>query len=163
LGRGGTPHRPHHEASMRLALTAAILCLAVLYTWWAFTDLSFLSAAGRLGPGFFPRIVGLALIGACLFTLAGDLKTRHGDDGLSSYWGTTLAVAGLSGVFVLLLEILGGPLAMVVYMLATLSLLNRGRTLQNVAISLCLPLALFLLFDRWLNASIPPDALGLPW
>ena len=52
---------------------------------------------------------------------------------------------------------------MVVYLLATLSLLNRGRTLQNVAISLCLPLALFLLFDRWLNASIPPDALGLPW
>ena len=64
-------------------------------------------------------------------------------------------VAGLSGVFVLLLEILGGPLAMVVYLLATLSVLNRGRTLQNVAISLCLPLALFLLFDRWLNASIP--------
>ena len=43
---------------MRLAFTAAILCLAVLYTYWAFADLSFLSSAGRLGPGFFPRIVG---------------------------------------------------------------------------------------------------------
>ena len=74
-----------------------------------------------------------------------------------------MVVAALSGAFVLLLEILGGPLAMVLYMLATLMVLNRGRTIQNVAISLGLPLALFLLFDRWLNASLPTDSLGLPW
>ena len=148
---------------MQLAFTAAILGLAVLYTYWAFADLSFLSSTGRLGPGFFPRIVGLLLIAACVLTLAGDLKRRRVDGGLSSFWGITVVVAALSGAFVLLLEILGGPLAMVVYMLATLSVLNPGRSLQNVAISVGFPLALFLLFDRWLNASIPPDALGLPW
>jgi hypothetical protein len=148
---------------MRLAFTATILCLAVLYTYWAFADLSFLSSAGRLGPGFFPRIVGLILIVACVLTLAGDLKERRADGGLSSFWGITVVVAALSGVFILLLEILGGPLAMVVYMLATLSVLNRGRALQNVTISVGFPLALFLLFDVWLNAAVPPDALGLPW
>jgi hypothetical protein len=148
---------------MRLAFTAAILCLAVLYTYWAFADLSFLSSTGRLGPGFFPRIVGLILIVACVLTLAGDLGQRRSDRGLSSFWGITLLVAALSGAFVLLLEILGGALAMVVFMLATLSVLNRGKPVQNVAISLGLPLALFLLFDRWLHASLPPDALGLPW
>ena len=63
---------------MRLAFTAAILCVAVFYTYWAFAELSFLSSAGRLGPGFFPRIIGLALIVACLLTLAGDLKQRDG-------------------------------------------------------------------------------------
>jgi hypothetical protein len=149
--------------SMRLPFTATILCLAVLYTYWAFADLSFLSSTGRLGPGFFPRIVGLLLIAACVLTLAGDLKERRADGGLSSFWGITVVVAALSGAFILLLEILGGPLAMVVYMLATLSVLNPRRSMQNVAISLGFPLALFLLFDRWLNASIPPDALGLPW
>ena len=148
---------------MRLAFTATILCLAVLYTYWAFADLSFLSSAGRLGPGFFPRFVGLLLIAACVLTLAGDLKERRADAGLSSFWGITVVVAALSGAFVLLLEILGGPLAMVVYMLATLVVLNPGRSVQNVAISIGFPLALFLLFDRWLNASIPPDAFGLPW
>jgi len=148
---------------MRLAFTATILCLAVLYTYWAFTDLSFLSSAGRLGPGFFPRIVGLILIAACVLTLAGDLKERRAEGGLSSFWRITLVVAGLSGAFVLLLEVLGGPLAMVVYMLTTLAVLNRGKTVQNVAISVGFPLALFLLFDRWLNAAMPPDALGLPW
>ena len=44
---------------MQLAFTAAILGLAVLYTYWAFGDLSFLSSTGRLGPGFFPRIVNV--------------------------------------------------------------------------------------------------------
>jgi putative tricarboxylic transport membrane protein len=148
---------------MRLGFTAAILCAAALYTYWAFADLSFLSSTGRLGPGFFPRIVGLLLIVACGLTLAGDLKKRHAEGALSSFWRVTALVAALSGAFILLLEILGGPLAMVVYLLATLSVLNSGRSLQNVAVSIGLPLVLFLLFDRWLNASIPPDSLGLPW
>jgi putative tricarboxylic transport membrane protein len=148
---------------MRLAFTAAILCLAVLYTYWAFADLSFLSSTGRLGPGFFPRIIGLILIVACVLTLAGDLKERRAGGGLSSFWRITVVVAALSGAFILLLEVLGAPLAMVFYMLATLSVLDPGRSIQNVAISVGFALALFLLFDRWLNASMPPDALGLPW
>jgi putative tricarboxylic transport membrane protein len=147
---------------MRLGFTAAILCIAVFYTYWAFAELSFLSSAGRLGPGFFPRIIGLLLIAACVLTLAGDLRTREGGT-VSSYWRITLVVAGLSGAFVLLLNVLGGPLAMIVYMLATLSLLNRGRILQNIAVSIALPVALFLLFDVWLNASMPPGVLGLAW
>jgi putative tricarboxylic transport membrane protein len=148
---------------MRLAFTAAILCLAVFYTYWAFAELSFLSSAGRLGPGFFPRIIGVALIGVCLFTIVGDRKERQESGELSSYWRITLVVAVLSGLFVLSLEILGGLLAMIVYMLVTLSVLNRGRLLQNAAVSIVLPVALFLMFDVWLNAAIPQDALGLPW
>jgi putative tricarboxylic transport membrane protein len=148
---------------MRLGFTAAILCAAALYSYWAFADLSFLSSTGRLGPGFFPRIVGLILIVVCVLTLAGDLRDRCVEGGLSNYWRITVVVAALSGVFILLLEFLGGPLAMGIYLLVTLSVLNPGRSMQNVAISIGLPLALFLLFERWLNASIPPDALGLPW
>jgi putative tricarboxylic transport membrane protein len=147
---------------MRLAFTAAILALALFYTYWAFAELSFWSSAGRLGPGFFPRIIGLALIVACVLTLAGDLGKREGGE-VSSYWRITLVVAGLSGAFILVLNVLGGPLAMVVYMLTTLSVLNRGRMLQNIAVSIGLPVVLFLLFDVWLNASMPPGVLGLSW
>jgi putative tricarboxylic transport membrane protein len=157
-----SPHGLAAEHGMRVGFTAAILCVAVLYTYWAFAELSFLSSAGRLGPGFFPRIIGLLLIVACLLTLAGDLKTREGD-AVSSYWRITLVVAGLSGAFILVLNVLGGPLAMVVYMLATLSVLNRGRILQNIAVSIGLPIVLFLLFDVWLNAAMPPGVLGLAW
>ena len=147
---------------MRVAFTAVILCVAAFYTYWAFAELSFLSSAGRLGPGFFPRIIGVALIVGCVLTLAGDLKKREAGP-VSSWWRITLVVAALSGAFVLVLDVLGGPLAMVVYMLATLSVLNRGRILQNIAISVGLPIVLFLLFDVWLNASMPSGILGLSW
>jgi putative tricarboxylic transport membrane protein len=145
---------------MRVAFTAVILCAAAFYTYWAFAELSFLSSAGRLGPGFFPRIIGVALIIGCVLTLAGDLRTREGD-AVSSYWRITLVVASLSAVLILALSVLGGPLAMGLYMLGTLSVLNRGKVLQNVAVSVGLPIVLFLLFDVWLNASMPSGILGL--
>ncbi len=147
---------------MRLAFTGVLLCMAVFYTYWAFAELSFLSSAGRLGPGFFPRIIGVALVATCLLTLAGDLRRRDGA-AVSGYWRIALVVAALSGAFILVLNVLGALLAMVLYMLTILSLLNRGRLLQNVAVSIGLPLALFLLFDVWLNASMPQGVLGLPW
>ena len=147
---------------MRLAFTAAILFVAVYYTIVAFTELDFLSATGRLGPGFFPRIVGLALIATCLFSIAGDLRARRIGGGSSRFWPITLAVAVLSGLFVLLLDVLGGLLAMVAYLLAALSLLNRGRVVQNVLVSVLLPVALYLLFDVWLNAAMPPGIVGFP-
>jgi putative tricarboxylic transport membrane protein len=147
---------------MRVTFTAVILCVAVFYTYWAFAGLSFLSSAGRLGSGFFPRIIGVALIVGCVLTLAGDLRTREGNSVLS-YWRITVVVASLSGAFILALSVLGGPLAMGLYMLATLSVLNRGKVLQNVAVSVGLPAVLFLLFDVWLNASMPSGILGLSW
>jgi hypothetical protein len=45
-------------------------------------------------------------------------------------------------------------------MLATLAVLNRGRWLQNVAIAVLLPAAIYLLFEVWLNAAIPRGALA---
>ncbi len=147
---------------MRLAFSAVILCLAVFYTFIAFAELGFLSGTGRLGPGYFPRIVGVALVATCLFSIYGDVRARRIDGGASRFWPTTLAVAALSGVFVLLLDVLGGLLAMVAYMLATLSLLNRGRMLQNLLISVLLPAGLYLLFDVWLNATVPRGVVGFP-
>ena len=49
----GPAHRSPETIGMRLGFTAAILCAAALYAYWAFADLSFLSSTGRLGPGFF--------------------------------------------------------------------------------------------------------------
>ena len=147
---------------MRLAFSAAILCLAVLYTYIAFAELSFLSSTGRLGPGFFPRIVGVALIATCLYSIVGDLRGRRVDGGVSDFWRITLAVAVLSGLFILLLNVLGGLLAMVAYMLATLSLLNRGRLVQNALIGVLLPVTLYLLFEEWLNATVPRGIVGFP-
>ena len=149
---------------MRAIFLLAVLCLASFYTYVAFADLSFLSSTGRLGPGFFPRMIGILLIATCAYSLlmeAGFRRPRNEEDN-EGHRGTTAIVAGFSAGFVLLLEILGGLPAMILFMLAMLSLLNRGRILQNVAVSLLLPAALYFMFHVWLKASFPEGLISLP-
>jgi putative tricarboxylic transport membrane protein len=148
---------------MRIAFTVVVLCLSAFYTYWAFTNLNFLSQMGRLGPGFFPRIIGIGLIAACLVDLAVELRSRSAPPPSSEYVGTVVVLVALTGLFVLALNIVGGVAAMVAFLLVTLTFLNRGRPLQNVLIAVLLPTAIYFLFDVWLNAAIPRGVLLERW
>jgi hypothetical protein len=59
--------------------------------------------------------------------------------------------------------LIGGYAAMFAFMLATLAVLNRGRWLQNATIAVALPLAIYLMFEVWLNAAIPRGILLEQW
>lgn len=148
---------------MRAAFTILVLCLAAFYAYSAFADLAFLSSTGRLGPGFFPRIIGVGLILACLFELASELRRPREPVTRSEYGGTVVLLVALMALFVIAMHFVGGYVAMIAFMLATLTILNRGRIAQNVAIALTLPLAVYLLFDVWLNASIPRGVILERW
>ncbi len=148
---------------MRVAFLLACLFAGLFYSYIAFAELSFLSLTGRLGPGFFPRLIGVALVGLSLFSLV--VEWRRADDGTaaSPHWQIGGLVMLLTGVLVVLLSILGGVLAMVVFLLLSLSLLNRRHHIQNLVIALIFPAAVYLLFDVLLNASIPEGLLDLPF
>jgi len=149
---------------MKAVFLVAVLCTALLYTYTAFTELTFLTMSGRLGPAFFPRIIGVLLILACVYNLV-LLARRSGPDGHEAAggdWRITAGIIALSAAFVALLEILGGLVAMVLFLLAALSLLNRGRPVQNLLVSLLLPAGVHLLFDLWLKASTPKGMIPLP-
>ena len=144
---------------MRAGFLLAILLVSGAYTWLAFAELDYLSSAGRLGPGFFPRVIGVCLIVLCAYSLAREARVR---EGLSAHWRTTAAIAGLSGAFVALLDVLGGLLAMIAFLGAALAYLNRGRPIQNAALAVILPVCVYLLFKVWLNAAMPRGMLPLP-
>jgi hypothetical protein len=146
---------------MRAGFLGALLLLAGGYTYVAFGDLSYLSSAGRLGPGFFPRIIGVSLTALCAYSLYAD-RARTSEP-LSPFWRTLAAVAGLTAGFVLALELIGGLLSMIAFMAAALAYLNRGRHLQNALLALALPIGLYLLFRVWLNAAVPRGMLPLPF
>jgi hypothetical protein len=148
---------------MRAAFTILILCLSALYTYAAFTDLTFLSSTGRLGPGFFPRVVGVGLILACLVDLATLLSRGSEPLPRSEYVGTVVFIGLATLVFVLAMGFIGGYAAMFAFMLVTLAVLNRGRWLQNLAIALLLPVAIYLMFEVWLNAAVPRGSLLEAW
>ena len=140
---------------MRKSFIIAILCLATLYTYQAFSGLSFLSSTGRLGPGFFPRIIGIGLVLACIAALAQETRQGSEPPRGSDTIRDTVVVGALTLAFVALLDILGGPIAMVVFLLASLFFLNRKRPVQNLTIALILPALIWLMFDYWLNAAMP--------
>lgn len=149
--------------AMRAGFLLAILFLSGLYTYVAFSELSYLSSAGRLGPGFFPRIIGASLLALCALSLYLDLRRGASPGSVSPVWRSAAVLALLSGIFVALLDLLGGLLAMIVFMAAALSILNRGRLLQNALLAVLLPVAIYVVFQVWLKAAMPHGMLPLPF
>lgn len=147
---------------MRVGFLLALLAASLFYSYIAFVELSFLGATGRLGPGFFPRLIGVSLTVLCLLGLWTDIKRMREDDMRSAFWPTIAVIVVLSAGMIGLFTLVGGTLAMGIFLFATLSVLNRGHILQNLAIAVLLPLGIFLLFDVWLNASMPEGRLALP-
>lgn len=115
--------------ALRAGFLLAILFLAAGYTWVAFAELSYLSSAGRLGPGFMPRIIGVSLVAMCVLSLYLDLRRQPEGESLSPGWKSAAVLAALSGAFVVLLELLGGLLSMIAFMAASLWVLNPRRHL----------------------------------
>jgi hypothetical protein len=148
---------------VRAGFLLAVLFVAGGYTWAAFAELSYLSSAGRLGPGFFPRIIGTLIVAMCLASLWLDARRAAPPEGPSPFLRVTVVVAALSAALVAAMHLVGGLLAMIAFMAAALWTLNRGRPLQNALIAVLLPLALYLMFRVWLNASMPRGLLELPF
>jgi ABC-type transport system involved in cytochrome c biogenesis permease subunit len=159
----GLPERPLGGRAVRSGFLLAILFLAASYTYIAFADLSYLSSAGRLGPGFMPRIIGVSLVAMCALSLYADMKHLPAEQPMSPAWRSAAVLALLSGIFVGLLELLGGLVSMMVFMAAALWILNRGRPLQNALVAVLLPLGIYLMFVVWLRASVPRGMLPLPF
>lgn len=149
--------------ALRAGFLLAILFVAAGYTYVAFTELSYLSSAGRLGPGFMPRIIGVALVAMCVASLYADLRSRSAGETLSPGWKSAAVLAALSGAFIVLLELVGGLASMMAFMAASLWILNRGRPLQNALIAVLLPVFLHVVFAVWLRASMPKGLLPLPF
>jgi hypothetical protein len=143
---------------MRAGFLAGALLAAGGYTWLAFAELAWLSSAGRLGPAFFPRIIGVALAALCAWSLVDELR-RGGREPIPEHWRVTAVLALYSALFVAALELLGGLVSMLAYMAAALWTLNRRRHWQNALLALLLPLVIYLLFKVWLHAAVPRGLL----
>ena len=149
--------------TLRAGFLLALLFGAAWYTYTAFAELNYLSSAGRLGPGFFPRIIGASLVALLAYSLFADLRRAPPEGAVSPHWRTAAVLALLCAVFVGLLDLVGGLLAMVAFMAGSLWFLNRGRALQSALVAILLPLAMYLMFSVWLKATLPRGLLPLPF
>ncbi|WP_426247184.1 tripartite tricarboxylate transporter TctB family protein [Nocardioides sp. LHG3406-4] len=149
-----------------------LLVLAVLavYSEMAF-ELEWRTAAGRIGPGFFPRVVGglgivltlVALVQTVRAPAATDetvpLEDEVGDADLGHHPVPLVLLLAACVVLASTLVALGAIVASAIFMVAVLTLLNRGHLVFNLVLGLGLPVALYVLLQTLLNSGLPEGIL----
>lgn len=145
---------------------AALVLAAIAYTWWSF-ELPF-RERDRMGPGYFPRMVGVALVALCVHYLI-DAWRRHTSadapapgqrDPVSPV--AVAVIAGLSVLFISLLPFTGTWLGTVLFATAALTYLAGGRQRYlPIVVGVAIPSVLYLLFEGFLNAATLEGGLGI--
>lgn len=157
---------------MRIVFLVALLGAAIFYSYIAFADLNFMTRTGRLGPGFFPRVVGLLMVGMILWAILDALRDRarvaagghpSADDAPAGRWRDFVLLLALALGYAVLIRVFGGYISTVLYLGTALMLLNPGRLLQNALVAVIFPTVVVVLFDRVLNANMPPALIDLPF
>ena len=147
---------------MRIAFMLVLLAGAIFYSYIAFSDLSFMTRTGRLGPGFFPRVIGIAAIVVILWTIIDELRKQKLSNDDDHQWSDVVLLIALALGYAVLLRLLGGFVATIIFLFATLFFLNPGQHVKNLIVSVLVPAGVYLLFDHVLNANMPPALFGLP-
>ncbi|MCI2416893.1 tripartite tricarboxylate transporter TctB family protein [Saccharopolyspora sp. K220] len=151
--------KPALRATALTVFLGVLLVVMAGYTLMAM-EMQWRTAAGRIGPGFFPRIIGFAAIALCVIAAVQSLRPGKEDDATSARHPKVLLVfVGAGVVFLLALLPLGAVVASAIFLLATLSLLDQGHLIRNIVIAVLLPVGLYLLFDVALNAGLPSGVL----
>ena len=114
---------------------------------------------GRPESGFFPYWLGVILVALSLIVLAQTLwRWRrmtepffHDRDALRS----VLKVGATAGVAIVLIYFVGFYAAAVLYMLLYTYWVGRHRLLTAIAVSVGIPVVIYVVFERWLLILLP--------
>lgn len=144
----------------------ALIVFFAFYTDLAF-DLEWRTNAGRIGPGYFPRLIGLLAILLTLVALVLDLRSDvHEVVDLEDEVGEAAEHLGrhpllmalfvaVCAAFVSLLVVLGAVVATAVFLLVTLLMLDPRHRVRAVIVAIGVPILLYLAFETGLNAGLP--------
>ena len=155
--------------STRLLFLYALTVLAGAYTVTAF-GMEMRSDGGQIGPGFFPRIVGVAMLLGLSVAIVRALRGGQaaeapvdeegqpeevggGEGGTDSR--AVFATVGCMVLFYFLFEPLGALIASVLFLAGMLAFVNRGHHVGNAIVSVSVPLGLYLLFEVLLDTGLP--------
>ncbi len=159
----------------RAIFFAVLLVVMAGYTQMAF-DLEWYTAAGRIGPGFFPRIIGILSLAIIVWALVASLRPgavvdedevigADDDAGAGDLGRHPVGLVLVLAAAVLFLLVFFVPLGAIagcaLFLLAALFLLNRKQPVLNVVVALVLPFLVYLLFQTVLNSGLPAGILPL--
>jgi hypothetical protein len=110
-------------------------------------------------PGTFPFLTGLIILLSSFYNLGRGLLEADGDLGSLQI----LRLASLfvpAALFVAVIPLLGMYVAAGAYMLGVLLLQSRRSLPLSIAVAMATPLALYLIFERMFQVSLPRGAVA---
>jgi putative tricarboxylic transport membrane protein len=155
----------------RITFLAVMLVVLVIYTQMGF-EMEWITAAGRIGPGFFPRIIGGLAVLLTIIALLQSLRPTTDDEGdtllededageadLGRHPKALAIMVAASAALAAVFASLGAIVACALFLFGTLWVFNRQHLVANLAVSIGLPVAVYLLFQTALNAGLPEGVL----
>lgn len=143
------------------------------FTIYGYLTLDLHGINERPGPGYFPLIIGIALIIATGINTKNDLmqyleKRKLNQDVVDKktsnneifYPLDTLILAALIAVFILILNSAGAIISMVAFVFGYLWFFNPNQIKKNIIYSIVFPALVYLLFDVWLQTGLPNGLLS---
>lgn len=124
-------------------------------------------AAGKRipGPGFFPTLIGIALIIGGIYQIKEGLKTRDDESKkIECNWGTVnivLVVISLI-VYSIVMQWLGYALSTLIFSIPLMIRLKAGKV-KAVFFSIFITIFIVLVFGQVFKIQLPMGTLGLPW
>jgi Tripartite tricarboxylate transporter TctB family len=117
-------------------------------------------STGGVDAGTFPFLTGVVILVGSLWNLARGWLQARGVVVSSSDLRRVTALFVPAVVFVGAIPVIGVYLASGCYMLGSLALLHRFSLPRSLLIATATPLALYLVFERMFQVSLPHGALG---
>jgi putative tricarboxylic transport membrane protein len=154
----------------KLTFLGVLLLVFAVYTEVAM-GMEWRTQAGRIGPGFFPRILGFTAIAVTIAAGVREILARPAsvdaveaaeeaaEPDLGRHPLALVAFIAAAAVFVALFGLLGAALAGVLFLGVTLWFLDPEHHVRAVIIAIAVPVLLYLAFQTGLNAGLPQGIL----
>lgn len=158
----------------KLTFLGVLLLVFAVYTQVAM-GMEWRTQAGRIGPGFFPRILGFTAMGVTLLAGVREFLARRTEKPVTQAEAADelsepdlgrhpIALVGFTvaaTLFVVFFGLLGAVVAGILFLGATLWFLDPEHRIRGVIIAIAVPVLLYLAFQTGLNVGLPQGILPL--
>jgi len=141
---------------------AVLLAFALAFGAGALKQYAYWAPNGP-GPAFLPFWLGVVMALLAMLLFVGALRAKEpGDDWLPSGEGLRrlVLVLGATVVYVALLGVLGMVVAMVLFLVVLMRVIDRCGWPLTLSVALATAGSIYLVFGRWLKVPLPTGMLG---
>jgi hypothetical protein len=166
---------PARSVNWSKLIFLGVLLLAFAFYTEIAMGMEWRTQAGRIGPGFFPRILGFTAIAVTVLAGVREILSRRAKKPVTQAEAAEeaaepdlgrhpIALVGFTvaaTLFVGLFGILGAVVAGVLFLGATLWFLDPEHHIRALIIAIAVPVLLYLAFQTGLNVGLPQGILPL--